>query len=292
MDCGQVREAISAADRRRLRSRRIRSHLRDCASCRGFEASIAERRADLAVLAPPIALPAALAAIKGAVGSGATGAAAGGAATGAARSAPPRPPSPRPTVLAAIAIAGGAAEVSGLADLGGSERRPAGSAAPARARGARRPHALHAPALGHRCRASVSARAPTALQTPLGAADAGTTRSGPGHRRAIARPPRPVAPALLAGEAHGSRGQAQTRRDRLRRPRARPDDRRPPGRPETPPGQTTDSAWPERATPRSATPPGQSADAPRAVHNAPRPGADAPRPGPDATGAGHGCCRV
>ena len=45
MDCEPVRQAISAADRRRLRSRRIRAHLRECSSCRAFESSIAQRRA-------------------------------------------------------------------------------------------------------------------------------------------------------------------------------------------------------------------------------------------------------
>ena len=80
MACEPVREAISSEDRRRLRSRRIRAHLRECADCRDFESSIAQRRADLAVLAPPIALPAALAALHGALGGGAT--AGGGAAVG------------------------------------------------------------------------------------------------------------------------------------------------------------------------------------------------------------------
>ena len=153
-----------AADRRRLRSRRIRAHLRECSSCRAFESAIGERRADLAVLAPPIALPAAVAAIKASLGSGATGAAAGGAATGGGAIGAAAAAKSAATVLAAIAIAGGAAEVTGLTDLGGSGaisgvpgRRFRTPAAPATDTPSSHP-------LWDRCRAPTTSREPTALK--------------------------------------------------------------------------------------------------------------------------------
>ena len=127
MACEPVREAISSEDRRRLRSRRIRAHLRECADCRDFESSIAQRRADLAVLAPPIALPAALAALHGALGGGAT--AGGGAAVGTGAIGTAAAAKSVAAVLATIAIAGGAAEITGLVSFGGSRGGPDDGAA-------------------------------------------------------------------------------------------------------------------------------------------------------------------
>lgn len=54
MQCENVREAISAGDRRTLRSKRIRAHLGACEECRVFRAAIDTRSADLRVLAPPL----------------------------------------------------------------------------------------------------------------------------------------------------------------------------------------------------------------------------------------------
>lgn len=55
-DCRDVRERISAGDRRLLRGRGVRAHLRSCAECREFETGIATRGERLAAVAP---LPAA-----------------------------------------------------------------------------------------------------------------------------------------------------------------------------------------------------------------------------------------
>lgn len=44
LDCAEVRTKISADDRRMLRGRRVRSHLRACAGCREFEYEIRSRR--------------------------------------------------------------------------------------------------------------------------------------------------------------------------------------------------------------------------------------------------------
>lgn len=76
MGCEQVRRAISDGDRRVLRGRRLRAHLRECAGCRDFQVAISARGADLRALAPP--LPGALAAgmlgrLLAQVGGGHTG---------------------------------------------------------------------------------------------------------------------------------------------------------------------------------------------------------------------------
>ena len=60
MQCEEVRRLISARDGRLLRPRGVRAHLRACDGCDQFRESIATRRSDLGVLAPP--LPAAAAA--------------------------------------------------------------------------------------------------------------------------------------------------------------------------------------------------------------------------------------
>jgi RNA polymerase sigma factor (sigma-70 family) len=58
MECETARHSISANDRRILRGRRLRAHLRSCGNCRAFEHALRVRKADLAALAPP--LPASL----------------------------------------------------------------------------------------------------------------------------------------------------------------------------------------------------------------------------------------
>jgi RNA polymerase sigma factor (sigma-70 family) len=57
MLCEGMREAISAQDRRVLRGRRIRAHLRACEDCRGFQAAIGDRESDLRLLAPALPGP-------------------------------------------------------------------------------------------------------------------------------------------------------------------------------------------------------------------------------------------
>jgi RNA polymerase sigma factor (sigma-70 family) len=91
-DCLEVRERISARDRRMLRGRGISAHLRSCSDCREFEAGIATRGEKLAAVAP---LPAAMSTgilqeVLGVAGGGAGGggiaiAAAGGSLTAVAK---------------------------------------------------------------------------------------------------------------------------------------------------------------------------------------------------------------
>lgn len=80
MACSEVQKSLSANDRRLVKSRRVRSHLRSCAACRSFQESIRERRSGLAGIAPlPVALSAKL--LSGALGGG--GGPAGGLMVGA-----------------------------------------------------------------------------------------------------------------------------------------------------------------------------------------------------------------
>ena len=86
MECAEVRRRISDADRRVLRSRRVRAHMRDCARCTAFAAAIPARSAELRALAPVLA-PAAAAELFGralhSAGGHATSAGATATATGA-----------------------------------------------------------------------------------------------------------------------------------------------------------------------------------------------------------------
>ena len=77
MECEEVQRIVSDGDRRLLRARRIRGHLRDCAVCSAFAAAIPERSADMLVLWPM--LPALTAgAVLRSVGAQATAAGHGG----------------------------------------------------------------------------------------------------------------------------------------------------------------------------------------------------------------------
>jgi RNA polymerase sigma factor (sigma-70 family) len=56
MACEEIRRLVSDGDKRTLRARRVRAHLRGCSGCAAFAAAIPARRADLLALSP--ALPA------------------------------------------------------------------------------------------------------------------------------------------------------------------------------------------------------------------------------------------
>ena len=91
MDCEQVRRAISDGDRRVLRGRKLRGHLRECSGCHDFQVAISARGADLRALAPP--LPGVVAAgllgrlLAHGVGGGHTGGLAVGSGTAIGNSA-------------------------------------------------------------------------------------------------------------------------------------------------------------------------------------------------------------
>jgi RNA polymerase sigma factor (sigma-70 family) len=82
--CASVRRSISDGDRRSLRARAIRAHLRSCDACASFQRSIAARRGDLHALAPWISGAAAVSALGGGVGAGGSALVAGGGVSAAA----------------------------------------------------------------------------------------------------------------------------------------------------------------------------------------------------------------
>jgi RNA polymerase sigma factor (sigma-70 family) len=70
MACEDVRRRLSDGDRRLLRGRRMRAHLRDCSGCATFAAAISARGQGLSALAPPIAPAAAAGLLASVAGSG------------------------------------------------------------------------------------------------------------------------------------------------------------------------------------------------------------------------------
>ena len=69
--CASVRHSISDGDRRSLRARGIRAHLRSCDDCASFQRSIAARGADLHALTPWMSGAAILGTLGGGVGGSA-----------------------------------------------------------------------------------------------------------------------------------------------------------------------------------------------------------------------------
>jgi len=70
MTCEDVCRTISHGDRRALRARRLRAHLRQCSGCAAFAAAIPARRGDLQMLAPPLAPGAATGLLAHLLGAG------------------------------------------------------------------------------------------------------------------------------------------------------------------------------------------------------------------------------
>jgi RNA polymerase sigma factor (sigma-70 family) len=112
LGCELVRQRISADDRRLLRGRKIRAHLRGCEPCHDFELAVRRRRTAFAALAPPLAPLAAASVLQDVLAGGGAGGAGGGAGGSlAALGAPPASAplaAPALKVVAAALIAGGA----------------------------------------------------------------------------------------------------------------------------------------------------------------------------------------
>ena len=175
--CTSVRSSISDGDRRSLRARGIRAHLRSCDDCASFQRSIGARRADLHALAPWVSGAAVLSAIGLSAGGGTALTAAGGGMSWAGLPIAVK----GLAVAAAVATTGTAAvEVKNVAE---PERRGAGAAA-AQPRGE---HA-RADALRAATRAAASGLAAT---TPAPArararADRVRTSTGTAHSMTVA----------------------------------------------------------------------------------------------------------
>ncbi|HEV7882413.1 MAG TPA: RNA polymerase sigma factor [Solirubrobacteraceae bacterium] len=132
-ECVSVRHCISDGDRRSLRARRIRAHLRSCNDCASFELAIHARRSDLHLLGPWLSGGAIAGVLGGGAGGGALIAAGGGGAATATVTAAGWTSMPAVlkglTVAAVVATTGGAAvEIHHVAKPG----RPAPKAQAAR----------------------------------------------------------------------------------------------------------------------------------------------------------------
>lgn len=124
MECAAIRAQISEDDKRVLRGRRLRAHLRECEGCRHFEAAIRDRRAEFAQIAP-LAPAAAAAILHSVLGSSAAGGGSGGlAALGGAAGGTAALKSAA-AVVAVVAAGVGTADLAGVVDLNGSGDRSA-----------------------------------------------------------------------------------------------------------------------------------------------------------------------
>jgi RNA polymerase sigma factor (sigma-70 family) len=197
MECEQVRRTISDGDRRVLRGRRIRSHLRTCSGCTGFEQLLRTRRRDLAAIAPP--LPAALAAGllhkvlggAGSAGGGAAAASSGGAGIGSMLVGKLAAPVLTKVVAAvAITAAAGAGAVE-VASSGHNAQPHAGAVKPVRAHAA-----AGAPVKRH------AASVPAASGHSGTSTTHGRSGSAPGHNKVGGHPVHPTHPSHPAHPVH------------------------------------------------------------------------------------------
>jgi RNA polymerase sigma factor (sigma-70 family) len=166
MRCAEVTRAISDGDRRALRRREIRAHLRGCEDCRAFREEIEGRGRAFAAISPLPAVAVA-AMLKGLVGggsgagSGGLGAALGGGATKAVATSTLLKGVATVAVVAAVGV--GAADRTGLVDIGGAgggSQATESSTTESSGSGAGPTVTIpHSAARGDRARAAVRARA-------------------------------------------------------------------------------------------------------------------------------------
>jgi RNA polymerase sigma factor (sigma-70 family) len=83
MACEEIRRVVSDGDKRALRARRVRAHLRGCSGCATFAAAIPARRADLLALSPALPAIAASGLIARITGAGSGHSGGGGLVVGA-----------------------------------------------------------------------------------------------------------------------------------------------------------------------------------------------------------------
>lgn len=119
MSCEEVRRRISEGDRRVLRGRRMRAHLRACSACESFTRAIPARQSDLRALAPGLPPTAAAALLGRVIGTASHhgGASAGSVATAGAVGKGAAVLAGWKTLAVAGLVAGTAAGVTGLTQL-------------------------------------------------------------------------------------------------------------------------------------------------------------------------------
>jgi RNA polymerase sigma factor (sigma-70 family) len=178
LDCEGVRRSLSECDGMRLRTRRVRAHLRGCDGCREFEAALLARRRDLRLLFPPggglSALGAALARLLG-LGGRSGGRWLGGPLAGAGIKA---------AVVGLAVVAAGGGGVAAVRSIDGNER-PVAQRAVAREAAAPAPHPQLAAAPAKRGPSHSSASSAGALEghaTPAAVAPAADGEGDQGGR--------------------------------------------------------------------------------------------------------------
>jgi RNA polymerase sigma factor (sigma-70 family) len=200
MECDQITKLLCEEDRRLLRGRRVRSHLRACSACREVQATLSARSADLRLLAPPLPALVASAMLARLIGHTAgpiaatAGAASGGAslAGGTGGAAGPAPGAASGGASAASATGGVAGPATGAATAGGASG--AGGAAGAGATSGVAGLAAH---LGGAAAVKVAASA--AIVAAAAAGTANVVLSGHTHRTPLRAQHRGGAAAI-----HGS----------------------------------------------------------------------------------------
>ena len=199
MSCDSVRRVLSADDRRNLRGRKVRAHMKACAGCRDFHKMMSVRRRDLAAIAPPLPTTAAAAVLSGLLGGGhgggsggLAGLVAGGAGKAVATSAVAKS-------LAAVAVV--ATVGAGTAGVTGNLPEIRGHGAPREAAPFETPRAAPpraAPSRGakaDRSKAGARRKSPRSSIRPEHPRPAAHGRGAGPQRRPAARPGRQSRPA-------------------------------------------------------------------------------------------------
>ena len=244
MSCDDVRRRLSAGDRRVLRGRRVRAHVRDCSGCAAFAAAIEERTAELRAFAPALPSAAAAAVLTGALRAstahGGSGPAAGSAVAAGAAGKVAGTALTWKALTGVALIAGTAAGVTGIGHALHRDRSPvrgasaasihrAAAATKTRAAGPRSALRAAAAAGGgrsvrraaalsaHGSPVAVAPAASTFADVPgrTGHGNAGTSRglgaaAAPGHVKTDGRVPRGRAPVARGRGTATGRGHAST----------------------------------------------------------------------------------
>jgi RNA polymerase sigma factor (sigma-70 family) len=167
-ECTSVRHKISDGDRRSLRARSIRAHLRSCNDCASFQRSIGSRRNDLHLLAPWVSGAAVMGAIGlGAGGSGGALLAAGSGASAAAGGGGGAIWASLPMAVKGLAAAAAVATAGTAAVEIQHVAKPAHRTTTAQADTARPARATAAAALRAAARAAATSRAAAPRATPV-----------------------------------------------------------------------------------------------------------------------------
>ncbi|GAC1436847.1 MAG: hypothetical protein NVSMB51_09080 [Solirubrobacteraceae bacterium] len=192
LDCGVVRAALSNGDRRVLRGRRHRAHLRNCVACGAFQSDLLARPAQLAALAPPLPAAAGIALLHHllhGMGAKAAAAANGGCLGTAGLMAPSTGSSALTGVTAKLA-----ASAAAVLAVGGAAAIPSALRAHHPSRSA--PSSRGTPVAGSGRRAARSARATSMPRSAI------SVTGAPGRQDPVS-PPSVVA-ARTAGASAGS----------------------------------------------------------------------------------------